>query len=235
MDCVASRHRLSACLRQLRHPLEQSLQCRLEREQRALRVLPGVARPTHSTVVRALRRADRVAGRPLPRVRRATACLWLGARRRRVCRGCTALRPRLEGARPPPRRRPGCRARGRARHGTGSGRHRVYPGGRWSLPGSRPPPGRAPRALSRARMGSRGRAAPHSSSDDPAAGRSVAGRATAKRSRSLPGGRGSAGESRARRRRLHDGSHVRRRRLRSPRRRSAPHPGDYLRPRRALG
>ena len=138
---------------------------------RALCGLLGLAHPARTAVVRALRGADRLAGRPLPRMRRATAGLRLGPRRGRVRWRCAALRPCLEGARPPPRGRPRCRARGGAHRAAGGRRHHVYPAGRRPLPDPRPPSGRAPRAPPRQRVGARRRAAPRARTAVAAAGR----------------------------------------------------------------
>ena len=79
-----------------------------------LRVAAARARAGPRAALRPLRRADGVAGRALPRVRRPAARLRLGPRRGRVRRGRPRARSRVEGARAPPARGPGRRARRRA-------------------------------------------------------------------------------------------------------------------------
>ena len=116
---VAARPPLPAALRRLRRGL---------RDRRSARACRRVARGRSCRRWCALlRRADRLAGRALPRVRRAAARVRLGPRGGRLRGAGAAVRARLEGARPPPRRRPGRRARRRAHRRAGGRRHHVYP------------------------------------------------------------------------------------------------------------
>jgi hypothetical protein len=208
---------------------------RLEWGRVALRGLPGLARPARSTMVRALWRSDRLAGRPLPRVRRATPRFRIGTRGGRILRGCAAVHSRVEGARPPPRGGSSCRARCRAHSAACGRRHCVYPARRRPLPGSRPSPGRAPRNLPRTRVGPRLGAIARSGPADSAASRADPGRAAAERSRGLSCSTGCARECAARRRRLYDRCDVRGCRGRAPGGRCEPRRRRHVRARRPVG
>ena len=108
-----------------------------------------------------------------------------------------AARARVEGARAPPARRPGRRARRRARAPAGGRRHHVYPARRRPEPAARPPSGRGARPRARAALG-----ASTSRRCSPGRGRSArqtglaARRAAAERARRVRGGApGAAGAS----------------------------------------
>ena len=91
----------------------------------------------------ALRRSDRVARRAVPRVLRAAARLPLRARGGLLRGPGPSVRRRVEGARAPPARLGGRRARRRARSPAGRRRHHLYPARRRPEPEAWPPAGQA--------------------------------------------------------------------------------------------
>jgi predicted amidophosphoribosyltransferase len=212
-----------------------ALGSRRGRRWRALRGLPRLADPARAAVVRALRRADGLAGRALPRVRRAAARLRSA---RAAVAYAGAARPFIRAWKERGLRhaaRPGGRADLRAPDEAGRRRHRLYPSRRRPLPDPRPPPGRASRAPPRATVWDL-EAAPLL-----ARGRSIqrqAGFSLAERRRNVRGAfRPPVPCRRASRSSTTSTRPVRpappRRRLCA--RRSTPHRGDDLRPYRALG
>ena len=173
-------------------------------------------RPLEAAALRPLRRADGVARRALPRVRRASARLRLRALGRRVRRAGAGARARLEGARAPPPRSLCRRARRRARRAAGRGRHHVCARRTRSASSAAAgtPPRRSP-VSSRGRwelelvVGARARACSR------AAGDASVRPARRERARRVRGPARARRAGAARRRRLHDGRDRERGRIRA--------------------
>jgi hypothetical protein len=193
---------------------------------RPLSVSAAGARPT---MLCALWRADRLAGRSLPRVLGPQARVRLRARRRRLRRPGAALRLRLEGARVAGAgRRGGRRHREHARASRCRGA-RLRPAGWRPQPEAGPSSGRAPGARARTAVGR-----PSGRCSRPGARAKASARAepvgtAPKRRRRIPCGYARARVGRPHRRRVHHGIDGFRCSLRASSQRRAARRGRHLR------
>jgi hypothetical protein len=169
-----------------------------------LRRVPAEAAPNRTAAVRAMRRANRLAGRALPRMRRSPTVLRACARGGRVRRGDPPGRRRLERARPPRSRGVGGGDRRRNVPATRRSLHRAGSSGPRPVAEARS--SRCDRARTRARgpLGAAARALAGADTTIHSAARVGRRCPSAQCPRSLP--RAPRAADRApRRRRLHDG------------------------------
>ena len=195
-----------------------------------LRGMPGCAPPAARRPLRAVRRADGVAGPAVPRVLGAPARVRLRPGRGRVRAFRPGRRSRVEGARAPSPGRACSGRRLRRARAAGGRRADVHPARRRPEHQARPPPGGAARRRTRAALVAAGSpvARPNPSAAT-AAGPPVA-RAAAQRPRGVPRPWPCAAAARARRRRLHDGRDRVGRSDRAPKGWRGPCGGRHVRP-----